>query len=110
MNNIILTTSAVMMETMWEEKRKDLLDLITPFVLYSIAQKTSIGGEIKIDYIVQSMGDFYGYKDIPESVIKKILNRNPKKCIKRERNKYFLIKDLGEFADNFDKRRKECDD
>ena len=110
MNNIILTTSAVMMETMWEEKRKDLLDLITPFVLYSIAQKTSIGEEIKIDYIVQSMGNFYGYKDIPESVIKKILNRNPKKCIKRERNKYFLIKDLGEFADNFDKRRKECDD
>ena len=110
MNNIILTTSAVMMETMWEEKRNDLLDLITPFILYSIAQKTSIGGEIKIDYIVQSMGAFYGYKDIPESVIKKILNRNPKKCIKRERKKYFLIKDLGEFADNFDKRCKECDD
>lgn len=110
MNNTVLTTSAVMMETMWEEKRKDLLDLITPFVLYSIAQKTSIGGEIKIDYILQNMKDFYGYSDIPDSVIRKILNRNSKKCIKRERNKYFLIKDLGEFSDNFDKRCKECDD
>lgn len=110
MSNIVLTTSAVMMETMWEEKRKDLLDLITPFVLYSIAQKTSIGGEIKIDYITQSMCVFYGYKDVPESVIRKILNRNPQKCIKRERNKYFLIKDLGKFADDFDKRCKECDD
>ena len=107
MSNIVLTTSAVMMETMWEEKRKDLLDLITPFVLYSIAQKTSIGGEIKIDYITQSMCVFYGYKDVPESVIRKILNRNPQKCIKRERNKYFLIKDLGKFADDFDKRCKE---
>lgn len=110
MNNIILTTSAVMMETMWEEKRKDILDLITPFVLYSIAQKTYIGGEIKIDYIIQNMRDFYGYNDIPKSVIRKILNRNPKKCIKRERNKYFLIKDLGDFADNFDNRCKECDE
>ena len=110
MNNIVLTTSAVMMETMWEEKRKDILDLITPFVLYSIAQKTYIGGEIKIDYIIQNMRDFYGYNDIPKSVIRKILNRNPKKCIKRERNKYFLIKDLGDFADNFDNRCKECDE
>lgn len=107
MNDTLLVTSVVMMETMWESRRKDLLDLMTPFVLYAISQESSVGDEINIDHVIGYMVDNYGYEDIPELIVKKIINRNPYKSIKRKQKKYFLAKSLDKFALDFDKRRDE---
>lgn len=76
-------TGAAMLESIWEARQSDLLDLITPFVLYAIATKTSPGSTVDIHFAAKYVRENYGYTDIPESVIKKILNRNPQGSFKR---------------------------
>lgn len=110
MNDTIVLTGAAMLETMWENRNKDLLDLITPFVLYAVSKKTAPGEKIDIEYTVNYVRENYGYKDIPPSAIKKILNRNPEKCIKKDKKNYFLLASLDSYTNEIDRRRAECEE
>jgi len=47
MNNNLLTSTA-MLSAFWEEENKDILDLLTPFVKYSIAITTKVNDAIDI--------------------------------------------------------------
>lgn len=103
-------TGAAMLESIWEARQSDLLDLITPFVLYAIATKTSPGSIVDIHFTAKYVREKYGYTDIPESVIKKILNRNPRGSFKRSDGNYTLIKPLDTYITEVERRRIECED
>lgn len=43
---------AVMLETMWSTRQKDLLDLISPFINYSIAHCTPLSQKINLSKVL----------------------------------------------------------
>ena len=43
MNNNQTMISAAMLEAVWQSRKKDMIDLITPFVMYATATLTSPG-------------------------------------------------------------------
>lgn len=98
-----------MLESVWETRKSDLLDLITPFVLYAIASKTAPGEIVDISYTTEYVRENYGYVDIPASVIKKILHRNAHNCFKKNYGSYKLIKPLDFYINEVDRKRNECE-
>lgn len=46
MNENQVMISAAMLEAMWQSRKKDMLDLITPFIVFAVAQNNSVGEEI----------------------------------------------------------------
>ena len=58
MNNNLLTTTA-MLNAFWEEENKDILDLLVPFVKYSIAQTTRVGDPIDLLKLTRHFKSFF---------------------------------------------------
>lgn len=48
MNNNQTMISAAMLEAVWQSRKKDMIDLITPFVMYATATLTSPGEKVDI--------------------------------------------------------------
>lgn len=77
MNNGQALISAAMLEAIWVSRKKDMIDLITPFVLYAVAKQTSPGEQIDTKAVQKAVQENNGYPDLPESIIKAALSRNP---------------------------------
>ena len=93
--------SLAMLYALWQSSRKDLLDLIRPFVLYAVGNTTEINSEIDIALICDYMEREFGYKSIQVAVIKRILDREASskiqkdyRCIEKKNKQFILIKSL----------------
>ena len=47
--NVLISTALIC--SMWDKYNKDTLDLMTPFLIYSIAKKTQVGHQLDIGEI-----------------------------------------------------------
>lgn len=104
-----ILTGAAMLESVWEVRQSDLLDLITPFVLYTISLKTSPGDIVDISCTAKYVREKYGYPNMPDSVIEKILKRNPQNSFERKGGKYILIKPLDSYITEVERRKRDCE-
>lgn len=53
MNNNQTMISAAMLEAVWQSRKKDMIDLITPFVMYATATLTSPGEKVDIQKVAK---------------------------------------------------------
>ena len=107
MNNKTALTGSVLLEAYWATRKKDMLDLIAPFVQYCIAKTTSVGSAIDISRITNNMRSEFGYIDIPEAVIIKVINRD-ETHYNKSNSSYYLIKSMDEQVERLIIRRNEC--
>lgn len=108
MNSRQAMISAAMLEAIWSSRRKDMIDLITPFILYAVAKQTSPGEQIDTKAVQKYVQINNGYPDLPESIIKAALSRKPRSAVKKENKKLFLIKPLDNEISRMDQRKQEC--
>lgn len=109
-----LLAGTALLEVLWSSRRKDLLDLIAPFVNYCTACKVSPADDfssnnmINIPEVTLDVRKKFGYEDIPYSIIEKIYNRD-NEHYKKYNKKYYLIKPLDEEVNKLERNRKECE-
>lgn len=107
--------SLAMIYALWQSKRQDLIDLIKPFVLFSVGSTTSIGNRIDIDAVCRYLEREFGYKSFQPAVVKKVLNREcsntilaANRRIKRKNNEFFLSGAYDELIEKFSEKRTNC--
>lgn len=108
MKNQSLLAGAVMLETMWQTRKKDLVDLISPLILYSVAQICSEGEMVDIRRVCNIVKERFGYPDMPKSIIEIVLKRE-KQFFQKKCQEYYLISSLDENVEKIDKRKIECE-
>lgn len=106
--------SLAMIYALWQSKRQDLLDLITPFVLFSVSSTTPTRSRIDIDSVCRYLESEFGYKSFQPTVVKKILNRECSSAratdrrIIRRNNEFILEKPYTELIETFSEKRINC--
>lgn len=108
MENRQALISAALLETIWSTRKKDMIDLITPFILYAVAKETSPGAAINTKSVQKYVQTHYAYPDLPESIIKAALSRNPLSAIERKERAFYLTKDIDDAIGRMQQREKEC--
>ena len=96
-----------MLEAYWETRKKDMLDLIVPFVQYGVATTTAVGETINTLTVTDLMRNEFGYTDIPESVVIKVINRD-RDHFSRNNRKYYLKSTLDSEVERLSHRKNEC--
>ncbi len=97
MENQKALTSTAMLAAIWEREKKDTLELILPFIIYSMGKVISVGNHVDITCIAKYLSKKFGFYDIPNSVLHKAFKRLSKRnFIERRNREYFLKKDLSE--------------
>lgn len=109
MNNNQIMISAAMLEAVWQSRKKDMIDLITPFIMYATATLTSPSEIINLQKVQNYVQQNYAYTNMPESIIKKVFARNPYSSIKRRNHNYYLASPIDQQISQMDARRKECE-
>lgn len=102
MNNNVLISTA-MLSAFWEEEKKDIFDLLSPFVEYSIAKTTHVGNMVDVSKLLEYLKTEFGYEEIPINTINLILNRFSPRSLMRENNKYYLKISLDQEVSKFEK-------
>lgn len=110
MTNSQAMMSAAMLETFWTSRQKDMIALITPFVMYATASLTTPGEKINTKEVQKFVQKNYAYTDMPEPIIHKVLARRPYDAIKKVKGEFFFIKNIDSEIFKMDKRRRECED
>ena len=107
------TTSLAMLYAIWQTSHQDLLELIQPFVLYSVGSTTSVGGIINAEKVCKYMESEFGYKNFQPAVINRILaraassKRNNARKITKRKGSYYLKESLSDIISSFDEKRTE---
>ena len=101
--------SAAMLEATWESRKKDMLDLVAPFVMYATATLTSPGEKIDIPKVLKYVRENFAYKDMPESIVKKVFSRNPYSAIRKERGTYYLLSAIDDEIEKMNTRKDKCE-
>ena len=104
MNQNVLISTALLC-SMWDKHNKDTLDLMLPFLKYSIAKQTSVGKVLDIEAVITHFKSEFGYATIPHNVIILMLNRLSPQILKKNNGKYTLIASLDEDLLTFEKNR-----
>ena len=99
---------AVMLETMWSTRQKDLLDLISPFINYSIAHCTPLSQKINLSKVSQYLDNQFGYTDVPPEIIKRVLKRDVTHYQRKDHGTFFFIVPLDSECASLDRKRAEC--
>lgn len=107
--------SLAMLYALWQTKRSDLLDLIRPFVLYTVGVTTKVGDIIDVEGICRYMESEFGYQSFQCAVVERILLRETSdaikqesRIIKKENRKFILIASLSTQVENFNSKRLVC--
>ena len=103
-------TSIAMIYTLWSANHQDLLDIVTPFVLYAVGKNAKPGKAIQIAQIASYIETEFGYTRFDHNVIKRILGREIRRKtnkIENKDNEYYLVCSLADYVDNFSKKRIE---
>lgn len=90
MDNQNALTSTAMLAAIWEYEQKDTLELILPFVTYSIGKVISVGNRVDITSIAAYLSANLGFYDIPHSVLQKAFKRLSKRKILERKNREFF--------------------
>lgn len=98
-----------MLEALWQSRKKDMIDLITPFVMYATASLTSPNEVINIHNVQAYVQQHFAYNDIPDSIIRRVFNRNPYSAIKKKNHNYYLSVPIDTEISFMDSRMKECE-
>lgn len=101
--------SAAMLEATWESRKKDMLDLVAPFVMYATATLTSPNEKIDIPKVLKYVRENFAYKDMPESIVKRVLSRNLYSAIKKEKGNFYLISAIDDEIEKMNTRRGKCE-
>lgn len=101
--------SAAMLEAVWQSRKKDMIDLITPFVMYATATLTSPGEKVDIQKVQNYVQHNFAYTDMPEVIIKKVFARKPYSSIERRNHNYYLVSPIDSEISQMDSRRKDCE-
>lgn len=109
MNNNQTMISAAMLEAVWQSRKKDMIDLITPFVMYATATLTSPGEKVDIQKVQNYVQHNFAYTDMPEVIIKKVFARKPYSSIERRNHNYYLVSPIDSEISQMDSRRKDCE-
>ena len=83
--------SAGVLYTYWNQNKQDTLDLLMPFLKFSINSVNSLGEIIDIEKTVDYFKSEYGYENIPLNVIYIMLNRLSPRFIHRKDKKYVWV-------------------
>lgn len=97
----VLANSA-MISAIWDEKKRDNIELLKPFVIYLLGDIYNVGEEIDCDKICGLMDKKFSFVKFPIAVLKKIFARM-KQTVVRSNNKYYLVKEVKEEYDKFKK-------
>ncbi|MFR3791685.1 MAG: hypothetical protein ACLTWO_07215 [Blautia massiliensis (ex Durand et al. 2017)] len=108
MNTNQVLVSAALLETLWANRKKDMLDLIAPFVMYATAKLTAPNDEISIRDVQKYIQLNFAYEDIPISIIERVLSRNPFDAIEKRSGLFYLSKPIDAEIEKIDKRKSEC--
>ena len=106
--------SLAMLYALWQTKRKDLLELITPFILFSVGNTTKVGNPIDVAAVCAYMESEFGYRSFQPAVITKVLSRHTSllnqnsRFIEKKDGAYFLRKSLSDEVGAFSKKRTSC--
>ena len=109
MNNNQTMISAAMLEAVWQSRKKDMIDLITPFVMYATATLTSPGEKVDTQKVQNYVQHNFAYTDMPEVIIKKVFARKPYSSIERRNHNYYLVSPIDSEISQMDSRRKDCE-
>lgn len=104
MNQNVLVSTA-MISALWERNNKDTLDLMLPFLKYSIAKTTKVGARLNISAVISVFKEEFGYDSIPYNVVITMLNRLSPTILSKKDREYSLITSLDEEYADFEKRR-----
>lgn len=103
MDNQNALTSTAMLAAIWEHEKKDNLELILPFITYSIGKVISVGNRVDITSIAMYLSTNLGFYDIPHSVLQKAFKRlSKRKILERKNQEIFLKIDLSENCKTID--------
>ena len=108
MQDMRALTSAAILEMFWETRRKDMIDLISPFVLYAVAHTTSPDEEINIAAVSEYVKKEFGYNEFPGSIVTKVLNRHTHDYFKRANGQYKLSVALDDIVEGLESKREKC--
>lgn len=108
MNTNQVLVSAALLETLWANRKKDMLDLIAPFVMYATAKLTAPNYKISIRDVQKYIQLNFAYEDIPISIIERVLSRNPFDAIEKRSGLFYLSKPIDAEIEKIDKRKSEC--
>ncbi len=115
-NEILI--SASVLSAYWEYGKKDMLDLLMPFLKYTIAKNTKENEVVDVRVITEQFKSEFGFFDIPVDVVKTLLNRLSPKVLKISNREYTLIKSLDKEYDDYynrlvqkkERQEKVCED
>lgn len=107
MNSNQAMISAVMLETMWTNRKQDMIDLISPFILYATSKLTSPGQKIDTKKVLEYVQREFSYPDMPEVIVRKVLTRSS--YVHKEQSKFYLDKSLDGEIEKMDSRRTKCE-
>lgn len=93
MNNKKVLTNSAILTAIWDETKKDNLELIKPFVEFLIGENYKEGDKIDNNYIIKQMDDKFSFVQFPEAILKKVYGRL-KSIITRKDGVYYLKKDI----------------
>lgn len=110
-NNTILNNTAIL-TAIWEETKKDNIELLKPMILFLVGNNTKIGNVIDCEKIISLMNEQFSFKELPMAVLFKVFNRLKGK-INKVNKEYYLIcdvtKELEEFKNKEDIIRNESE-
>ena len=104
MNQNVLVSTA-MINALWDKHHKDTLDLMLPFLKYSIAKTTKVGVQLNIDKVIEVFKEEFGYDSIPYNVIITMLNRLSPSVLSKKDREYKLVAPLDKEYADFEKRK-----
>ena len=111
-DNKILAGTALL-NVYWNTRKKDLLDLIAPFINYCTAQivtprsELCEGNRINLRQVTLRVRERFGYADIPEVIVEKIYKRD-QKHYRKEKGNYYLVASFDNLVEEMNKKQIEC--
>ncbi len=104
MNSNVLISTALL-SSLWECNKKDALDIMIPFLKYSIAKTTPKGHVVNQELLINTLKEEFGYDSIPQNVICGILNRLSPSILRKSNGQYTLIVSLDDELVKFEKKK-----
>ena len=109
MNNKKVLTNSAILTAIWDETKKDNLELIKPFVEFLIGENYKEGDKIDNNYIIKQMEDKFSFVQFPEAILKKVYGRL-KSIVTRKDGIYYLKKDISINCQKFKERQLKLEE
>lgn len=85
--------SAAMLTALWSKNQSDIIDLLTPFVKYSISKSTKVNSQLSISRVLEILENEIAYEKLPVHVVLKLIRRLKSQGIIEETGKKnFILK------------------